>query len=195
MIGCERSPPSRHDAASHCAASTAAGGALQRWDQQSRGATIATVIAPIVSAGTNTSTNALGVAYSPRAENTAARTAISSTPADCGDREVTPPDGGLAIDPVCRMPVDPNRAAGWLVYENTTYFFCTLLAPARSREAQSDSSADLADRSLVAAARQADRFGDSQSAPVRFRNPSRGIRPASAEHPRARPKLCRRPGR
>ena len=81
---------------------------------------MATVIAPIVSAGTNPSTNA------PRAENTAARTAISSTPADRGDREVTPPDGGLAIDPVCRMPVDPNRAAGRLVYENTTYFSSTL---------------------------------------------------------------------
>ena len=81
---------------------------------------MATVIAPIVSAGTNPSTNA------PRAENTAARTAIFEHTRRSRDREVTPPDGGLAMDPVCRMPVDPNRAAGRLVYENTTYFFCTL---------------------------------------------------------------------
>ena len=35
-------------------------------------------------------------------------------------------DRGLAIDPVCRMVVDPDRAAGRLVYEDTAYFFCTL---------------------------------------------------------------------
>ena len=33
---------------------------------------------------------------------------------------------GLAIDPVCRMAVDPKRAAGRLVYDDATYFFCTL---------------------------------------------------------------------
>ena len=32
----------------------------------------------------------------------------------------------LAIDPVCHMAVDPERSAGRLVYEGTTYFFCTL---------------------------------------------------------------------
>ena len=32
----------------------------------------------------------------------------------------------LAVDPVCRMAVDPDRAAGRLVYEGTAYFFCTL---------------------------------------------------------------------
>jgi class 3 adenylate cyclase len=32
----------------------------------------------------------------------------------------------LAIDPVCHMAVDPDRAAGRLVYADTTYFFCTL---------------------------------------------------------------------
>jgi class 3 adenylate cyclase/YHS domain-containing protein len=32
----------------------------------------------------------------------------------------------LAIDPVCRMAVDPDHAAGRLVYDGTTYFFCTL---------------------------------------------------------------------
>jgi len=35
-------------------------------------------------------------------------------------------DGGLAIDPVCRMAVDPERAAGRLIYDDVTYFFCTL---------------------------------------------------------------------
>lgn len=32
----------------------------------------------------------------------------------------------LPCDPVCRMAVDPERAAGRLAYEDTTYFFCTL---------------------------------------------------------------------
>ena len=32
----------------------------------------------------------------------------------------------LPCDPVCRMAVDPDRAAGRLVFEETTYFFCTL---------------------------------------------------------------------
>lgn len=35
-------------------------------------------------------------------------------------------EGRLAIDPVCRMAVDPERAAGRLVLDGTTYFFCTL---------------------------------------------------------------------
>jgi adenylate cyclase len=34
--------------------------------------------------------------------------------------------GRLALDPVCRMAVDPDRAAGRLLYEGTAYFFCTL---------------------------------------------------------------------
>src|SRR5512132_580202 len=32
----------------------------------------------------------------------------------------------LPVDPVCRMVVDPNRAAGRLVYEESAYFFCSL---------------------------------------------------------------------
>jgi YHS domain-containing protein len=32
----------------------------------------------------------------------------------------------LAVDPVCQMAVDPERAAGRLIYEGTAYFFCTL---------------------------------------------------------------------
>jgi adenylate cyclase len=34
--------------------------------------------------------------------------------------------GTLPVDPVCRMAVDPDRAAGRLVHEGTAYFFCTL---------------------------------------------------------------------
>ena len=30
------------------------------------------------------------------------------------------------LDPVCRMAVDPDRAAGRLMHEGTAYFFCTL---------------------------------------------------------------------
>lgn len=32
----------------------------------------------------------------------------------------------LAIDPVCRMAVDPGHAAGRLVVDDTTFFFCSL---------------------------------------------------------------------
>jgi adenylate cyclase len=34
--------------------------------------------------------------------------------------------GRLPVDPVCRMAVDPDRAAGRLVHEGIAYFFCTL---------------------------------------------------------------------
>ncbi|MDP8968312.1 MAG: YHS domain-containing protein [Actinomycetota bacterium] len=37
-----------------------------------------------------------------------------------------PRSGGLPRDPVCAMAVDPDRSAGRLVYEQTTYFFCSL---------------------------------------------------------------------
>lgn len=33
---------------------------------------------------------------------------------------------GLPVDPVCRMAVDPARAAGTLVYEGREYTFCSL---------------------------------------------------------------------
>jgi adenylate cyclase len=33
---------------------------------------------------------------------------------------------GLAIDPVCRMAVNPAHAAGRLVVDDTAYFFCSL---------------------------------------------------------------------
>ena len=32
----------------------------------------------------------------------------------------------LVVDPVCRMAVDPERAAGRLLHEGHAYFFCTL---------------------------------------------------------------------
>jgi adenylate cyclase len=32
----------------------------------------------------------------------------------------------LAVDPVCHMAVDPERAAGRLMYEGRAYFFCAL---------------------------------------------------------------------
>jgi class 3 adenylate cyclase/YHS domain-containing protein len=32
----------------------------------------------------------------------------------------------LAVDPVCQMAVDPDHAAGRLMYGGTAYFFCTL---------------------------------------------------------------------
>lgn len=34
--------------------------------------------------------------------------------------------GGLPIDPVCRMAVDPDHAPGRLVFDGTAYYFCTL---------------------------------------------------------------------
>jgi adenylate cyclase len=39
-------------------------------------------------------------------------------------------DQGLAIDPVCCMAVDPDRAAGRLVVDDSAYFFCSLTCAA-----------------------------------------------------------------
>src|SRR3954447_21667430 len=41
-------------------------------------------------------------------------------------REGSPGQAHLAIDPVCRMAVDPDRAAGRLMYADAAYFFCAL---------------------------------------------------------------------
>jgi adenylate cyclase len=41
-------------------------------------------------------------------------------------REGVSPEGGLPIDPVCRMAVDPAHAAGRLVYAGAEYHFCSL---------------------------------------------------------------------
>jgi adenylate cyclase len=35
-------------------------------------------------------------------------------------------DRRLAVDPVCRMAVDPDRAAGRLMHADAAYFFCSL---------------------------------------------------------------------
>jgi adenylate cyclase len=35
-------------------------------------------------------------------------------------------EGRFPVDPVCRMVVDPDRAAGRLVHEGSAYFFCSL---------------------------------------------------------------------
>jgi adenylate cyclase len=35
-------------------------------------------------------------------------------------------EGRLPVDPVCRMVVDPDRAAGRLLHGGSTYFFCSL---------------------------------------------------------------------
>ena len=37
-----------------------------------------------------------------------------------------PAEGRLPVDPVCRMAVDPDRAAGRLLHNGSTYFFCSL---------------------------------------------------------------------
>jgi YHS domain-containing protein len=42
--------------------------------------------------------------------------------------QTQPAQGKLPIDPVCQMAVDPEHAAGWLIFEDTAYFFCTIYA-------------------------------------------------------------------
>jgi adenylate cyclase len=37
----------------------------------------------------------------------------------------------LPCDPVCRMAVDPERAAGRLTYQDSAYFFCSLACAAQ----------------------------------------------------------------
>jgi adenylate cyclase len=39
--------------------------------------------------------------------------------------------GALPCDPICRMAVDPERAAGRLIYQDTAYFFCSLACAAQ----------------------------------------------------------------
>jgi class 3 adenylate cyclase/YHS domain-containing protein len=41
-------------------------------------------------------------------------------------REGAETEGGLPIDPVCRMAVDPGHGAGMLVHDGTEYHFCSL---------------------------------------------------------------------
>lgn len=42
-------------------------------------------------------------------------------------------EGRLPVDPVCRMVVDPDRAAGRLLHDGSTYFFCFALLRRRVR--------------------------------------------------------------
>ena len=42
---------------------------------------------------------------------------------------------GLPCDPVCRMAVDPDRAAGRLIYDGAEFFFCTLACAGRFAQA------------------------------------------------------------
>ena len=48
-------------------------------------------------------------------------------------RKGEPADSHLAVDPVCRMAVDPDHAAGRLMLDGTAYFFCTLACAGRVR--------------------------------------------------------------
>ena len=41
-------------------------------------------------------------------------------------REGERDSGGLPIDPVCRMAVDPEHGAGRLSFEGVEYHFCSL---------------------------------------------------------------------
>ncbi len=47
-------------------------------------------------------------------------------------------DRGLLIDPVCRMAIDPERAAGVLVHEGTEYHFCSLACVAAFAQSPED---------------------------------------------------------
>ena len=66
-----------------------------------------------------------GVLYEPRGRR-ALRNVRDPVELFAAIRTGESPSGPLPHDPVCRMAVDPERAAGRLVYDGTTYFFCTL---------------------------------------------------------------------
>jgi adenylate cyclase len=46
-------------------------------------------------------------------------------------REATGPGDALPVDPVCRMAVDPERAAARVTHEGTEYHFCSIECTAR----------------------------------------------------------------
>lgn len=46
-------------------------------------------------------------------------------------REGQRTESGLPIDPVCRMAVDPEHAAGRLVHQDVEYQFCSLQCAGR----------------------------------------------------------------
>jgi adenylate cyclase len=47
-------------------------------------------------------------------------------------------DGPTLIDPVCRMAIDPRRAAGTLIHEGVEYHFCSLRCAERFATAPGD---------------------------------------------------------
>ena len=66
-----------------------------------------------------------GVFYEPRGR-TALRNVREPVELFAAVRQGERLKGNLPVDPVCRMAVDPDRAAGRLMHEGTAYFFCTL---------------------------------------------------------------------
>jgi adenylate cyclase len=66
-----------------------------------------------------------GVFYEPRGRHTL-RNVREPVDVFAAVRQSEPTQGRLPVDPVCRMAVDPDRAAGRLMHEGTAYFFCTL---------------------------------------------------------------------
>jgi adenylate cyclase len=66
-----------------------------------------------------------GVFYEPRGRQTL-RNVREPVDVFAAVRHSEPTQGRLPVDPVCRMAVDPDRAAGRLMHEGTAYFFCTL---------------------------------------------------------------------
>jgi adenylate cyclase len=70
-----------------------------------------------------------GVFYEPRGRH-ALRNVREPVEIFAAVRSAEASEGRLPCDPVCRMAVDPDRAAGRLVYNDTAYFFCTLACAA-----------------------------------------------------------------
>lgn len=66
-----------------------------------------------------------GVFYEPRGRQ-ALRNVREPIELFAAVREGKPTQGPLDLDPVCRMMVHRERAAGRLTHEGTAYFFCTL---------------------------------------------------------------------
>jgi class 3 adenylate cyclase/YHS domain-containing protein len=66
-----------------------------------------------------------GVFYEPRGRE-ALRNVREPVELFAAVRKGESTQGPLVLDPVCRMAVDPDRAAGRLLHEGTAYFFCTL---------------------------------------------------------------------
>ncbi|HSD77802.1 MAG TPA: adenylate/guanylate cyclase domain-containing protein [Solirubrobacteraceae bacterium] len=66
-----------------------------------------------------------GVFYEPRGRQ-ALRNVREPVELFAAVRQGEPAHGPLAIDPVCRMAVDPEHCAGRLTLDGTAYFFCTI---------------------------------------------------------------------